>query len=190
MAALQNSENTFREYVYPRGGKRYIAAKPRRRKYEWKTSTTTVSAPDKAGKKSAVAVNTADELASLALSNKELEDEQRALTGNQNSFITLLKANSGALDKNNPAFIKGAKALEYAVTAKKLRLGAKLNATIIGMFKVYAETAKKDKDGDMPPTVGFWMPEDAAQFPVVEGGIFDRDLPNGNILQPCHWVFL
>jgi hypothetical protein len=25
---------------------------------------------------------------------------------------------------------------------------------------------------------------------VAEGNIFDRELPNGNVLQPCHWVFL
>lgn len=155
-----------------------------------KTSTTAVSEPVKAGKKSASTALAVDELASLAFANKDLEDEQRALTGNQNSFITLLKANSGVLDKNNPAYIKGAKALDYAISSKKVRLGAKLNATIIGMFKLYAESTKKEKDSEMPTTVGFWMPDDAAQFPISGGGIFDRELPNGNVLQPCHWVFL
>jgi hypothetical protein len=58
------------------------------------------------------------------------------------------------------------------------------------MFKIYAEVKKKEKDNEMPTTVGFWMPDDAAQFPVTPGGIFDRELPNGNILQPVHWVFL
>jgi hypothetical protein len=155
-----------------------------------KISTTTASASAKTGKKSSATASVFDELAALALANKEMEDEERAKAGSRNSFITLLKANSGALDKNSQAYIKGAKALEYAILSKKLRLGTKLTATIIGMFKVYAEVTRKERDSDMSTTVGFWMPEDAAQFPVAEGGIFDREIPNGNILQPCHWVFL
>jgi hypothetical protein len=155
-----------------------------------KTSTTTASVSAKAGKKSSVTSTAIDELALLALANKEMEDEERAKTGSQNSFITLLKGNSGALDKNSPNYIKGAKALEYAILSKKLRLGSKLDATIIGMFKIYAEATRKEKDSDMSTTVGFWMPEDAAQFPIAAGSIFDRELPNGNVLQPCHWVFL
>jgi hypothetical protein len=131
-----------------------------------------------------------DELSALAAAGKECEDEQRAQTGSQNSFITLVKANSGVLDKNAPSFIKGVKALDFAVTSKKLRLGPKLDATILGHFKVYAEVKKKEKDSEMPTTVGFWMPEQACQFEISPGAIFDRELPNGNILQPVHWVFL
>jgi len=129
-----------------------------------------------------------DELSALVSANKALEDEQRAQTGSQNSFITLAKANSGVVDPNNPAFIKGVKPLDYVITSKKLGLGKCLDVTILGMFKVYAEVAKKDSEKDMPKTVGFWMPDDAVQFPLT--GIFDRELPNGNTLQPCHWVFV
>ena len=141
-------------------------------------------------KKSATttASSTADELSALACSTKELEDVRRAEMGSQNSFITLAKANSGVVDPNNPAFIKGVKPLDYVISSKKLGLGKCLDATIIGMFKVYAEVLKKDSKNDMPKTVGFWMPDDAVQFPLT--GIFDRELPNGNILQPCHWVFV
>jgi hypothetical protein len=56
------------------------------------------------------------------------------------------------------------------------------------MFKLYAETAKKEKENDMAPTVGFWMPDDAMQIPLQ--GIFDRPLPNGNVLKPVHWVYV
>jgi hypothetical protein len=148
-------------------------------------------APAKAGRKSsAETAGDADELASLALAGKELEDEQRALTGSQSSFITLVKANGQVLDKNNPAFMKGVKPLDYVIASKKLKLGAKLDATILGMFKVYAEVKKGDTDKEIPKTVAFWMPEQAVQFEVSSGGIFDRELPNGNVLQPVHWVFL
>jgi hypothetical protein len=131
-----------------------------------------------------------DDLSALALAGKELEDEQRAQTGSQNSFITLVKANGQVLDKNNPAYMPGVKALDYVITSKKLKLGRKLDATILGMFKVYAEVKKGDTDNEMPKTVAFWMPDQAMQFGIAPGSIFDRELPNGNVLQPVHWVLL
>jgi hypothetical protein len=162
--------------------------------------TATKQAPAKAGvggkptgtgrKPSAVTAGSIDELSSLALEGKALEDEQRALTGSQNSFITLVKANGQVLDKNNPAFMKGVKPLDYVIASKKLKLGAKLDVTILGMFKVYAEVKKGDTDKEMPKTVAFWMPDQAMQFPIAPGEIFDRELPNGNVLQPVHWVFV
>jgi hypothetical protein len=136
-----------------------------------------------------------DDLLSLVLAGKELEDEQRALSGSQNSFITLVKSNGQVLDKNNPAYMKGVKPLEYVITTKKLRLGMKLDATIVGMFKVFAEVklsplnAKGQKD-EIDKTVGFWLPEQAMQYGIAPGSIFDRELPNGNVLQPVHWIFL
>jgi hypothetical protein len=141
-------------------------------------------------KPSTATASSVDELSSLALAGKELEDEQRAQTGSQSSFITLVKANGQVLDKNNPAFMKGVKALDYVIASKKLKLGAKLDATILGMFKVYAEVKKGDTDKEMPKTVAFWMPDQAMQFEIAPGSIFDRELPNGNVLQPVHWVFV
>jgi len=143
--------------------------------------------PD-AGKKQVAKSTGGSDLSSLVLSNKEMEDAERAKTGSQSSFITLVKANSGIIDKNNPNYIKGVKPLDYAISSKKLALGKELDATIIGMFKLYAEVAAKEKESDMPKTVKFWHPDDAMQYPVE--GYFDRPLPNGNILQPRHWVFL
>jgi hypothetical protein len=148
-------------------------------------------APIKAGRKSSTTTTSGiDELSSLALAGKELEDEQRAQTGSQNSFITLVKANGQVLDKNNPAFMKGVKPLDYVIASKKLKLGAKLDATILGMFKVYAEVKAKESKDEMAKTVAFWMPEQAMQFEIAPGAIFDRQLPNGNVLQPVHWVFV
>jgi hypothetical protein len=148
-------------------------------------------APVRAGRKSsAETASSVDELSSLALAGKELEDEQRAQTGSQNSFITLVKDNSQVRDKNNPAFMKGVKPLDYVIASKKLKLGAKLDVTILGMFKVYAEVKKGATDKELPKTVAFWMPEQAMQFEIAPGSIFDRELPNGNVLQPVHWVFV
>jgi hypothetical protein len=129
-----------------------------------------------------------DELSALAIQNKELEDTERAKTGGQNSFITLVQGNSGILLPDDEAYIKGVKLHDYVISSKKLRLGAALDVTVLGMFKLYAETARKEKETDIAPTVGFWMPEDAMQIPVE--GIFDRPLPNGNVLKPVHWVYV
>jgi hypothetical protein len=129
-----------------------------------------------------------DELSALAAQNKSLEDSERAKTGSQNSFITLVQGNSGILLPDDSAYIKGVKLHDYVISAKKLRLGATLDITVLGMFKLYAETARKEKESDMAPTVGFWMPDDAMQIPVQ--GIFDRPLPNGNVLKPVHWVYV
>ena len=141
-------------------------------------------------KQAAAAAGGVDELSALVLEGKKLEDEQRAQTGSQNSFITLVKSNGQVLDKNNPSYMKGVKPLDYVITSKKLKLGAKLDATILGIFKVYAEVSKGDTDKEVPKTVAFWMPESALQFDIVPGTIFDRELPNGNVLQPVHWVFV
>jgi len=129
-----------------------------------------------------------EDLSDLVAANIALEGAERAKTGSNLSFITLVKANSGIIDQHSPAYIKGVKALDYAISSKKIGLGKSLDATIIGMFKVYGEVAKKEKESDLPKTVRFWTPDDAQNFPV--SGLFDRELPNGNILQPRHWVFL
>jgi hypothetical protein len=159
-----------------------------------RTSTTTASKKGETTKARRASSTTTtggiDELSALALAGKELEDEQRALTGSQNSFITLVKTNGQVLDKNNPAFMKGVRALDYVISSKKLKLGAKLDATVLGMFKVYAEVKKGETDHDMPKTVSFWMPEQAVQYEIASGSLFDRELPNGNVLQPVHWVFV
>jgi hypothetical protein len=42
----------------------------------------------------------------------------------------------------------------------------------------------------MATTVAFWLPDQAMQFDIAEGSLFDRELPNGNVLQPVHWVFV
>jgi hypothetical protein len=49
--------------------------------------------------------------------------------------------------------------------------------------------ASENKD-EMAKTVAFWMPDQAMQFEIAPGSIFDRALPNGNMLQPVHWVFV
>jgi len=158
-----------------------------------KTATATKAKPASSksvptGKKSTTTASSiADDLSALVATNKALEDEQRAQMGSQNSFITLVKANSKIVDPNEKEhYIKGVKPLDYVIASKKLALGKALDVTILGMYKVYSEVKKKERESEMAKTVKFWLPEDAENFPVE--GMFDRPLPNGNILQPGHWL--
>jgi hypothetical protein len=129
-----------------------------------------------------------DELSSLAAQAQALEDVERAKTGQQCSFIALVQGNSGMVIPDDPGYIEGVKMHDFVIPQKKLILGQSFEATPLGQFKLYAEMAKKERDNELPPTLGFWMPEDAENVPVQ--GYFDRPLPNGNVLRPVHWVFL
>ena len=173
---------------------------PRRRKDMAKTkeaTKTTASGKAKpaAGKKSGTSTATGglDELSALANSTKELEDAQRLTEGGQGTYIKLVTSQSGEVDVNSPAFMKGVKPLDYVISSRRMVVSDKkqcVDATVIGMFKVYAEKAKKESDNDMAKTVKFWLPEEAVQYPTVAGSNFERELPDGNVLVPAHWVFL
>jgi hypothetical protein len=156
-----------------------------------------VKAPAKAPAKRApvkkqAAVDEAEleELSALAASAKELEDEERAKSGSNSLFITLVQGNSNILVEGDPRHVKGVKLHDYVIAQKKLLLGPSLDATVLGHFKLYAEKKKKERENEMAPTVQFWMPEQAEDVPIGPGEIFARPLTNGNVLLPVHWVFL
>jgi hypothetical protein len=140
--------------------------------------------------KTAAADTELDELSALAAANKELEDAERAKTGGNNLYIALVQGNSSILIEGDPRYIKGVKMHDFVIAQNKLRLGATLDATILGTFKLYEEKAKKEKENEMAPTVGFWMPEQAEMVALGDGELFARPLTNGNVLLPVHWVFL
>jgi hypothetical protein len=130
-----------------------------------------VKAPVKAAlaKKSGSSVE--DELSVLTVQNKELEDSERAKTGGQSSFITLVQGNSGILLPDDNAYIKGVKLHDYVISSKKLRLGATLDVTILGLFKLYAETYKTTNYYPKFEISGrnFKLDEDGKVIPVKGG---------------------
>jgi hypothetical protein len=128
-----------------------------------------------------------EDLSSLAMRVRSMEATERAKTGSNISWLTLVQGNTGIVKPGDPAYIKGVKLLDYVIPSKKLRLGQKVEATVLGMFKLYEQRTKGDKD-KLGALVGFWMPEDAEQVP--QSGIFERQLANGDVLNPVHWVFL
>lgn len=112
----------------------------------------------------------------------------RAESGSNLLWLKILDPSANELIEEDAAYIKGAKARDYVIATSKTCLGKELDATIVGMFKVFAEVEKPAVQGDMPKTVGYWHPTDAMQVPLE--GNFDRPLANGHVLQPVHWVFL
>lgn len=116
------------------------------------------------------------------------EAAHRASEGSSLTWITLIGAKSKILIKKDEAYIEGAKADGFAIASKKLYLGEKFRAVVLGVFKVYAEMTVPTGQGDMAKTVGYWHPSDAEQVPLE--GNFKRPLPNGNNLEVQHWALL
>ena len=129
-----------------------------------------------------------DGLNGLIAQAAQAEAVLRAESGSNLQWIKILDPSSNELVPEDAAYIKGAKARDLVISSSKTRLGPNVDATIIGMFKVFAEVEKPAVQGDMPKTVGYWHPTDAMQVPLE--GNFDRPLANGHVLQPVHWVFL
>lgn len=129
-----------------------------------------------------------DGLNGLIAQAAQAEAVLRAESGSNLQWIKILDPSSNELVPEDAAYIKGAKARDLVISSSKTRLGPNVDATIIGMFKVFAEVEKPAVQGDMPKTVGYWHPTDAMQIPLE--GNFDRPLANGHVLQPVHWVFL
>lgn len=147
---------------------------------------TTKKAPAKQAE-AGVPAQTGD-LNALIAQAAQAEAVIRSESGSNLQWIKILDPSANELIPEDAAYIKGAKARDFVIASSKTRLGGTMDATIVGMFKVFAEVEKPAVSGDMPKTVGYWHPSDAMQVPLE--GNFDRPLANGHVLQPVHWVFL
>lgn len=136
----------------------------------------------------AVPAQQAQGLGAVVAQAAQLEAGVRAQSGASLTWITLVDPSSNVLVKEDKAYIPGAKMRDFVIGSKKLLLGEELSATVLGMFKVYAEVQPSAVKGEMSKTVGYWHPDDAEMVPLQ--GYFDRPLNNGHVLQPVHWVFL
>lgn len=127
-------------------------------------------------------------LGAMVAQAAQLEAGVRAQSGTSLTWITVVDPSSNVLVKEDKSYIPGAKMRDFVISSKKLILGEEFTATVLGMFKVYAEVQPSAVKGEMAKTVGYWHPDDAEMVPLQ--GYFDRPLGNGHVLQPVHWVFL
>ena len=118
----------------------------------------------------------------------QAEMVHRAEFGASLTWITLVGAKSKVLVKKDEAYIPGATVDSFVVASKKLLLGEKFKAVVLGVLKVYAEMTTPAVQGEIARTVGYWHPNDAEQVPLE--GNFSRPLPNGNHLEVQHWAML
>lgn len=118
----------------------------------------------------------------------QAEMVHRAEFGASLTWITLVGAKSKVLVKKDEAHIPGATVDSFVVASKKLLLGEKFKAVVLGVLKVYAEMTTPVVPGEIAKTVGYWHPNDAEQVPLE--GNFSRPLPNGNHLEVQHWAML
>lgn len=136
----------------------------------------------------AVPAQQAQGLGAMVAQAAQLEAGVRAQSGTSLTWITVVDPSSNVLVKEDKSYIPGAKMRDFVISSKKLILGEEFTATVLGMFKVYAEVQPSAVKGEMAKTVGYWHPDDAEMVPLQ--GYFDRPLNNGHVLQPVHWVFL
>ncbi len=149
-------------------------------------------------KTKAVSTQTSDaDIARLLAEAAEMDGQNQAeIGGNRVPFIKCIsKAEDPILDKTSPDYIPKAQHKGFCVPESKLNLGLDFFYTVMAIFSVYEEKVKpKGKAAnEIPPIVGYWMPEQARQVPIAEGSYFDREFVANDgethILSPVFWVF-
>ena len=121
---------------------------------------------------------------------------QAEIGGNRVPFVKCISKDADSiLDKSSPEYIKGAVHKGFCVPEHKLNLGTAFFFTVMGIFSVYEEKVKpKGKSAnELPTIVGYRMPAQAHQVPIMEGSYFDRAFigkdGEEHILSPVFWVF-
>ena len=145
----------------------------------------------------AVSTQTDMDIARLLSEAAEMDGQNQAeLGGNRVPYVKCIsKVEDPVLDKSSPDYIPKAVYKGFCVPEHKLNLGTEFFFTVMGIFSVYEEKVKpKGKNaGEIPPIVGYRMPEQAKQIPIAEGGYFDREFIGTDgelhILSPVFWVF-
>lgn len=129
-----------------------------------------------------------EELATLMAEGKKLQDTENAGDGVKADYILLAKSGTKALKKTQTdLYIKGLKIGDFFLQKEKKILGDKLRVVPLAFVTLYQEKASADKDAQF---FGIWNKEQAETYELVDGSYYDRQLPNGHILQPVNWVMV
>lgn len=136
------------------------------------------------------------EIARILADAAEHEAQNKAdMGGNRTPYIKCISdAEAAELDKTSPEYIAGAKYKGFCVPEHKLSLGSEFFCTVLGVFSVYEEKTEPKVKNEIPKIVGYWMPDQARQIPIADGGYFDRKFVSKDgdmhILSPVFWVFV
>ena len=129
---------------------------------------------------------TDEQLAQLVAQNSRLQEQEMADGGIQPDYILLAKTGTKALNPlEKDLYVEGLAIGDFVMQKDKVKLGSELMVVPLMFLTVYNEMESKSRDSRF---LGKWTQEQALQFPLAEGSYFDRQLPNGHILTPSHWV--
>lgn len=129
---------------------------------------------------------TDEQLAQLVAQNSRLQEQEMADGGIQPDYILLAKTGTKALNPlEKDLYVEGLAIGDFFIQKDKVKFGNELKVVPLMFLTVYNEMESKSRDSRF---LGKWTQEQALQFPLAEGSYFDRQLPNGHILTPSHWV--
>jgi hypothetical protein len=129
-----------------------------------------------------------EELATLMAEGKKLQEAENAGDGVKADYILLAKSGTKALKKSQTdLYIEGLKIGDFFLQKEKKILGEKLRVVPLAFITLYQEKESADKDAKF---FGVWNKEQAESYELVDGSYYDRQLPNGHILQPVNWVMV
>jgi hypothetical protein len=127
-----------------------------------------------------------EELAQLMAEGKKHQDAENSGDGVKADYILLAKTGTKALKKSQAdLYIAGLTIGDFFLQKEKKILGDKLKVVPLAFITLYQEKESRDMNAKF---FGVWNKAQAESFPLVDGSYFDRQLPNGHILQPVNWV--
>lgn len=129
-----------------------------------------------------------EELALLMEEGKKHQDTENAGDGVKADYILLAKSGTKALKKSQTdLFIEGLGIGDFFLQKEKKVLGKELLVVPLTFITLYQEKESKDVNAKF---FGVWNKAQAESYDLVEGSYYDRQLPNGHILQPVNWVMV
>ena len=129
-----------------------------------------------------------EELALLMEEGKKHQDTENAGDGVKADYILLAKSGTKALKKSQTdLFIEGLGLGDFFLQKEKKVLGKELLVVPLAFITLYQEKESKDVNAKF---FGVWNKAQAESYDLVEGSYYDRQLPNGHILQPVNWVMV
>jgi hypothetical protein len=127
-----------------------------------------------------------EELAQLMAEGKKHQDAENSGDGVKADYILLAKSGTKALKKSQTdLYIEGLKIGDFFLQKEKKILGESLKVVPLAFITLYQEKESRDLNAKF---FGVWNKAQAESYDLVEGSYFDRQLPNGHILQPVNWV--
>ena len=127
-----------------------------------------------------------EELAQLMAEGKKHQDAENSGDGVKADYILLAKVGTKALKKSQAdLYIEGLKIGDFFLQKEKKILGESLKVVPLAFITLYQEKESRDQNAKF---FGVWNKAQAEGYDLAEGSYFDRQLPNGHILQPVNWV--